>query len=381
MDAWVVALALPTPQIWHLPPAPERNRSGLTSEPSPARSEIAGHFVHIDDGRFHERGRYWSNASDVHATTRLVAGSGDRYQHLLLYAHGGLNSPEDSARRIAAMKETFKRNAIYPYHFMYDTGILEELKDVILRRQANIAARAGALSDQTDRLLERSTRVPGRALWREMKGGARRPFLPQQAGTEALSIWMTELAREKNTKLRVHLCGHSSGAILLAYLLDALDDVAPSLRIASCTLFAPAATIDLFETHYFPYLISEPAALGIEQMQVFNLTDRLERADTVAKIYRKSLLYLVSRAFEELVPEAILGLQSDMDELLQKPKMSMIVDRFTVHYSDGSPDAATQSTRHGGFDNDVATMNSLLRTILGREPAPEDAFTQQILDY
>ena len=102
MDAWVFSLALPTPQIWHLPQASERNRSGLSLQPSPARSEIAGHFIHLDDGRFHTRGRYWSNAEDVRATAGLVAGSKGRYRHLLLYAHGGLNAPK--TRRAASRR-------------------------------------------------------------------------------------------------------------------------------------------------------------------------------------------------------------------------------------------------------------------------------------
>ena len=96
---------------------------------------------------FHNRGRYWSNADDVLETARFVAQNKEnKYQHLLLYAHGGLNSPKDSARRIAAMKETFKDNGIYPYHFMYDTGILEELKDVISRRGKSADERAGGFA-------------------------------------------------------------------------------------------------------------------------------------------------------------------------------------------------------------------------------------------
>jgi hypothetical protein len=381
MDAWVFSLALPTPQIWHLPQTSERNRSGVALEPSPARSEIAGHFIHVDDGHFHTRGRYWSNADDVRATAKLVAGSRGKYQHLLLYAHGGLNSPKDSARRIAAMKETFKKNGIYPYHFMYDTGILEELKDVIFRRKEPVEERAAGLADWTDRLLEWGTRIPGRALWREMKDGARLPFLPERAGSETLAIWLTEMARKNSAKLKVHLCGHSTGGILLARLLETMEDLAPTLRIASCTLFAPAATVGLFESHYYPYLITRPENFGLDRMQVFNLSDRLERDDTVGEVYRKSLLYLVSRAFEERVPEAILGMQCDMDELLEKPKMAAVKDRFSVHYSEGRSDAVTASTTHGGFDNDVASMNSLLRTILGGEPKPGNLFTREILDY
>jgi len=381
MDAWVFSLALPTPQIWHLPQTSERNRSGLALERSPARSEIAGHFIHVDDGRFHTRGRYWSNADDVRATARLVAGSQGKYQHLLLYAHGGLNSPKDSARRIAALKETFKKNGIYPYHFMYDTGILEELKDVILRRKAPVEERAAGVADWTDRLLEWGTRIPGRALWREMKDGAGLPFLPERAGSETLAIWLTEMARKKGPRLKVHLCGHSTGAILLARLLETLEDLAPTLRIVSCTLFAPAASVGLFESHYYPCLITRPTSFGLDRMQVFNLSDRLEQDDTVGGVYRKSLLYLVSRAFEEDVPEAILGMQRHMDELCTKPKMDAVKDRFQVHYANGMPNPVTESTTHGGFDNDVASMNSLLRTVLGDGVEPRQLFTREILDY
>jgi hypothetical protein len=52
-----------------------------------------------------------------------------------------------------------------------------------------------------------------------------------------------------------------------------------------------------------------------------------------------------------------------------------------VHYADGTPNKITESTSHGGFDNDVATMNSLLRTILGAEPTSGNLFTKELLDY
>ena len=57
-----------------------------------SRDEIAGHFVHVDDGRFATRDRYWSTPEDTANTADLV-GQSDEYQHLLVYGHGGLNSP------------------------------------------------------------------------------------------------------------------------------------------------------------------------------------------------------------------------------------------------------------------------------------------------
>jgi hypothetical protein len=379
MDAWVFNLAVPTPQIWHLPQTSERNRSGGFLEPSPARSEIAGHFLHVDDGDFHDRGRYWSDDEDVRITASAVAGGGQKYRHLLLYAHGGLNSPKASARRIAAMKQTFKANGIYPYHFMYDTGILEEIKDVVLRRGSSSAERAGSFTNWTDQLLERATRIPGRALWREMKGGARLPFQPDRAGSQALATWLTEMARADSADLKVHICGHSTGAILLAHLLETLEDLAPTLRIHSCTLFAPAATLDLFHSHYYPYLVAPTDAFGIDRMQVFNLNDRLERDDHVFHAYRKSLLYLVSQAFEEDTPARLLGLYKDLQPELAGDKFAAVADRFDLHLADGSDNGITTSTSHGGFDNDANTMNSLLRAILGEQP--RHPFTKATLDY
>jgi len=146
-------------------------------------------------------------------------------------------------------------------------------------------------------------------------------------------------------------------------------------------LLAPAASVRLFESHYYRYLVASSADFGLDSMQVFNLTDRLERDDNVGKVYRKSLLYLVSHGFEEEVPEPILGMQKHIEELLQNPKMAAIAGRFSVHYADGTPSTLTESVSHGGFDNDVATMNSLLRTILGDEPKPEKLFTRELLDY
>ena len=221
-DAWVVRLALSTPQIWHLGPS-----LGETVEPDeglfsrkPNRAEVAGHFVHIDDGDFHDKGRYWSDLSSVRQTADLVATS-DRYDYLLFYAHGGLNSIEASARRIVAMKEVFKNNGIYPFHFMYDTGLLEEIKDILIRKKGDLDKRAGGVSDFTDQLIERATRRVGRAVWQEMKQGARSPFKPNKAGSQTVDAFLKAFA-EHDAKKKIHIVGHSTGAILLAALLSML---------------------------------------------------------------------------------------------------------------------------------------------------------------
>ncbi len=332
-DAWVVQVALSTPKLYSRRNAPAGSSMGqelTTVGKDPRRDEIAGHFVHIDDGRFHESGKYWSNLADIKQTAELVARS-DKYQHLLLYAHGGLNSVKDSASRIAAMRDTFKANGIYPLHFMYDTGLLEELKDVVLGKRADAQERAGGISDWTDRLIERATRRPGRALWREMKTDAARAFSRKDSpGTQTLAAFLSAFADPGAVAKKIHLVGHSTGGILHAHLIEALAAQKTKLRFASVNLLAPAATVDLFNRAFLPNLRS--GTFGIDAMHVYNLTDEVEKDDNVGMVYRKSLLYLVSRAFEETVDpaEALLGMQCYSKDLEQlRPK------GLSFHYSNG----------------------------------------------
>ena len=376
-DAWVFRMGLPTPQIWHLPNKGGKNATAIESAPKPARAEIAGHFVHIDDGQFHEDGRYWSNLADVKLTADWVANS-DKYEHLLFYAHGGLNSPVASARRIAAMKETFKANKIYPYHLMYATGILEELKDVIIGRRKEADDRAGGLTDWIDTLIEKLTRVPGRALWREMKAGARLPFDDGRAGTRTLQAFIDAFgAAGKNRK--IHLVGHSTGMILLSYLLQRLSTLAPQSVVSTVSLMAPAGSVDLFTDVVQPFLKAPYPDFRVQEMTIYNLSEQLEQDDEVTKAYNKSLLYLVSRAFEEQIPEKILGMEK-FSETVGRRKLP----RLTIHYSQGKVPGArvTGSETHVGFDNDVLTMNHVLRRVLkASAQSPVREFSAETLEY
>ena len=185
-DAWVFRLALPTPQIFGLRPQnatrPEEEAEYVRKVP---RSAIAGHFVHVDDGHYKRSGRYWSTPFDVEETARLVAAS-EKYDHLLIYVHGGLNTPEDSAVRIDHMRDVFKANRIYPFHVMYDTGLVEELLDVIRRKEAAASGRVGAVSDWIDRFIEGLLRDPGTLLWEEMKRDACQAFAREGAAAPSI---------------------------------------------------------------------------------------------------------------------------------------------------------------------------------------------------
>lgn len=131
------------------------------------------------------------------------------------------------------------------------------------------------------------------------------------------------------------------------------------IPIETCAFWAPACAIDLFN------------------VALFNLTDDTERDDHCARIYNKSLLYLVSNAFEERprIPlfrdgEPMLG----MDKFVSKDRA--LKDLFGRRFAacikapnqkvDGSEDAS-RARCHGDFDDDKATVKATLARILTRK--------------
>ncbi|MFH1154208.1 MAG: C1 family peptidase [Pseudomonadota bacterium] len=363
-DGWVFRLAIPTPQIFGLTARSRESRGEAFS--APKRLEIAGHFVHFDDGRFKERGNFWSSAEDVLKTAAHIRESvgTNKYGHLLIWAHGGLNSQDDSAHRVAALLDGFKRNGIYPFHIMYDTGLAEEIKDALIRAKASrpMQGLPGSLIETCDRLIEDLVRKPVTPIWEEMKNDARRPFDTDgdriRDGLFTIRAFVRALG---DTGIRIHLAGHSTGAILLGHLLGALDTLGMPDLVASCSLMAPACSLDFYTGHYAPRLGEGDGRVGLPKLDIYTLSDRLELDDTVALVYRKSLLFLVSRALERTPEKPLLGMQRHLGLLEPNPAL-------TVLTSDGKR-GASRCTTHCGFDNDAPTMNAILKRVLGKYPS------------
>src|SRR5262249_1054302 len=145
-DAWVLQLAVRAPDAFGLGVSRSQERTGVeisrSKRTKPPRQEIAGHFVHVDNGKFSSAQPYWSDEKDVEATAEVI-GTTDKYDHLLFYAHGGLNAPEEAAIRVSAMAGVFLANRIYPYSVLYDTGLLKTLCEIVLARGAEVNQRTG----------------------------------------------------------------------------------------------------------------------------------------------------------------------------------------------------------------------------------------------
>ncbi len=252
-------------------------------------------------------------AAALHRPLAWSKARGDTTLKLLIYAHGGLNSESDSIQRVRAIAPYALDAGLYPLFLTWRSGPLETVSDMAEEVFARLGFGArGALpargwfdriTEKTDRLLEPLLRAPGGAMWSQMKLNAVRASEHADGACNALVKHLASLA--KQTRLELHLVGHSAGAIVLGAMLDRL--IAAKLPAASLRLFAPACTTRFALEHYAPAVKAK--ILSRDSWFVHVLSDKNERDDSVGP-YRKSLLYLVSRSFEDEHKTPLLGLDA-----------------------------------------------------------------------
>ena len=118
---------------------------------------------------------------------------------------------------------------------MYDTGLGEEIGDAVSRAFTSAEQRAegffGRMKDniveQTDTMIEDTLRKPVTPLWDEMKRDARLPFEIGADGTagDGIEAMKTIALALKESGLKIHLAGHSTGGVLIGHLLGAAGGV------------------------------------------------------------------------------------------------------------------------------------------------------------
>ena len=242
---------------------------------------------------------------------------------LAFYAHGGLNSESDSIQRARVLAPYFDANGIYPIFPTWKTGPCETVADMIqdwVRHILGLSAdRSGGwlnLSDAKDRAIEAAGRTFGRGLWSEMRENAAGAGLPGHALTlTALHLRTLKAAlATSGIALEVHLIGHSAGSILLGHLLDLLGDMGEdqaALPVATCNLYAAACSTNFAVQHYLG--AATAGVLPLDKLHLYHLSDGNERSDGLPlcgnAIYGKSLLYLVSRALDDIRKQPLLGME------------------------------------------------------------------------
>lgn len=216
--------------------------------------------------------------------------------------------------------------------------------------------------------------------WSEMKIKAQQMFDGNQgrsgedlhAGTYFLTLLEKHYQNRRNTgkKCSIELVGHSAGSIAICHMLAATSENFRNLQYNNVVFLAPACRTDLFIAKGIPAKES-----GVfKKFKMFTMQEKNEKKDyCVQYLYTYSLLYLVSGLFEDKEDAKIMGLHEQFkakgryakfDEL-KKINSFILNNKLALSDDITNTDNSmwTDSLSHGDFDNNRATLKSILSTI------------------
>lgn len=329
------------------------------------------HVINLAKGELSESGEFNTTPQAVEAIVDAIRdyAAGTDTPRLMIHAHGGLVKEASALAYAKQMYRWYLDHGVYPVFFVWETDLLEIIGQFVLGRR-------DIFDFTSDPVIEGIVKVPGTAAWSGMKESAR---LASALDTGDGAIGGGRLFARKfgalnaalASKIPVHAVGHSAGAIFHAHFIPAL--LAEGVKeIEHLYLLAPAARTELFRDQ----LRTLVDAGTIKALSMFTMEEDAEEQDDCFKIYRKSLLYLVSHACEGLKRRPILGLHksirkdADLRALFGVKEDGSLTGTGTakLHFSfakDRAENPLTRSLAHGGFDNDPKTMSAVLRRIVG----------------
>ena len=423
-DVWVGRLGAPVGLASRTPAAQAAAASlagGGVGTPL-AVADLRPHVISIgNDGLLRNTGQL---ATDAQAVEQILDKEfwditrNWKKRRILLYAHGGLCDEEGALHRVQDYRKALVEAEVYPLAFVwktdYWTTVRNVLEDAQRRRKPEgfLDATRDFLLNRLDDALEPIARhATGKLEWDQMKQNGLGATLLADGGARRVASFVQQLAAQG---VEVHVAGHSAGSIFMAPLVQllatkgAIDwtgmpdtaglsypgaDQGLGVPIKSVTMWAPACTIDLFARCYKPVV----DAGQVERFALFTLTDKAEQDDHCGHIYNKSLLYLVSHAFEATARNPLIPV-GDKGANLSAAGVGILgmewwltrhpATRGWFQRLNGSVDAAKEgkavwvlspnavaegarngstATHHGDFDDDSATVKATLARILGRQ--------------
>jgi len=352
-------------------------------------NEIRPYVIDVgNNGALSDRGDYWTTEQDLKRLfleTIPEQTKGWQKRRVMLFIHGGLNSEDDVAKRIIAYRDVCLANEIYPLHIMWESDWFSSTMNILEDQFTAADERARGMfldyaREARDRVLELTLALPGSSLWSEMKENARLAS-ERDAGAMQLIVKYAKEAKASFSKKaganwELHVVAHSAGSIFTAHAIEPLASLGVSWK--TLQFMAPAIRMDLFKDIVVPRIADGTCP----QPSLYILSKVGELDDDVGP-YGKSLLYLVSNAFEGAREVALLGMLKFLEEdakvltLLNSPIDGL--PGIVISGKEGVAGAIAKSDTHGGFDNDPNTMNSVLVRILGKQPTV--VFTDRDLQF
>lgn len=374
MDCWVAQLGVPTAQHMEIARSASLRTDAagavrIAADPVLRNREISPFVIDMENnGQLSRAGNFRTHESDVKALVtdhlrefRKTYGLENQVVDIAIYAHGGLTGEESAAKTAAKWVPALYQNRIFPIFFMWETDLFATIanrcRDVIAQLTGEPRPTAG-LRDQLERFwntrVERTLVEPGSWLWDEMKQNAEAITSHPLSGARILY----EVSKTIITpgQARLHLIGHSAGAIVHSQVVTALARA--GWEFETVNFMAPAVRVETFAATVVP----EMQANRVKRYHQLHLTDAVEQQDPTCRPlcgYGRSLLYLVSESFEHGRRTDILGLEKHYDLMLA----SLPADVRARMASWDAPVAGSLSTTHGGFDDDERALETVIKLI------------------
>lgn len=207
----------------------------------------------------------------------------------------------------------------------------------------------------------------GEFVWSTMKKDTADAFKPDgnvYGGTALLEALAANITADDIPKIT--LIGHSTGAIYISRFLDHATKVLPPNQQFRVVFLAPASTCELTAATL------EAHKSRISDFRMFTMTDEYEKKDQLVKVlYPHSLLYFVSGVVEGGYDVPLVGMERYYDQneypTAAYPGVATVRDYvqsdpnhavWSVNTT-GSSGHRSASEKHGDFDNDQETLNSI----------------------
>ncbi len=383
-DVWVARLGVPV-KLMAVDGTPRTAFAGTVRAKTWSYADLRPHIVSLGNhGLLDPRGDIGTTPEMVREIVRndvpRITASWAK-KRIVFYAHGGLVKQDDALQRVNEYRDAMLATECYPIAFIWHTDFWTTIREILAdaaaqrRPEGFLDSTKDFMLDRLDDMLEPLARLAGgRDIWAKMKEKAMGATQLEGGGARLVADELAALVHT-DPSIEIHVAAHSAGSILLAPLVQYL--AALRIPIKTCTLWAPAITTSLFAETYLPLIRSR----AIARFALFQLDDQTEQDDNCAGLYHKSLLYLVSHAFEEhprvplLHPDGqpLLGLAKcvDADPAILAVFREGRADRVIAPTSGllhGNP-KASEAKHHADFDDDEATVLATLARILGSAKA------------
>jgi hypothetical protein len=288
----------------------------------------------------------------------------DGFRHVVVYAHGGLNSEGYSAETAARLWSDCKQKKLGAYFFIWESGINESIigwfkSDDDASGPAKLSWRdawesiktgAGVIVREAQRKLGAGLAPVAREMfWSEITGRAQGASTSRGGAALFAQQMFSVMSRTPNDRYKIHLVAHSAGSVYLGWLyqevLRTLLLKAPNVKLASIQFMAPAITVRRTREAFSS---GGDWAVPKNRFFVHMLNPKDEEGDSIY-IYPSSLLtYVADHLESEKRRVPLLGIRKDFD--------AAGIDFAT-------PVRAARSVKHGEFDDSSHEVEMILTQI------------------